>query len=871
MNQPINVLLVEDRHEDAELLLREMRRGGLDIVSQRVDSQEALEAALDSSSPDLVLSDYTLPGFGGMSALEIVRQRLPDTPFIFVSGTIGEERAIEALRQGATDYVLKGNRARLVPAIRRALEETQEREARRRAERELKDSEQRFRSALRFSAIGMALLAPDGRWLEVNQALCKIVGYSEEELLATDFQSITHPDDLAANLAQVRRMLAHEIETFQLEMRYVRKTGGLVWVLLSVSQVWRSTGEPQYFIAQVQDFTERRRHEEKIRRLSRMHAVLSGINSTIVRVRDRKELFRDACRIAVELGGFRMAWIGVAGPDEKKVMPVAWTGFEDGYLEEVGRALRDFSEGIGTVGRVLREKRLLVCNDIQADAEVVFKEAALSRGYRSFAALPLLMGGKMFGVMVLYAAEIGFFDQDELKLLSELAGDISFAVDYIGKEERLAYLAYYDPLTGLANRQLLIDRLTQAMQTATAKRYGLAVMVIDLQRFKSINDTLGRSAGDQVLQELADRLRHTFTDSATIARISGDRFAVIVANMRGPTLARALDQWVLQSLGESLLIQGMELRPIMKIGIATFPGDGETAEALFMNAEAALKRAKGTVNSYVFYSPDLNARVAQRLYLENRLRTAVEKRQFVLHYQPQVSLATQRIEGLEALIRWRDPEHGLVSPIEFIPMLEESGLIVEVGRWVIEQAIADMRAWAAQRLAVPRVAVNVSEVQLREKDFVATVLAAMGPAEGRPNGIDLEITESLFAQDADANVDKLDQLRAAGARVAMDDFGTGYSSLSQIAKLPLDALKIDQAFIAGMAGNPEHRVIVSTIINLGEALEILVIAEGVETEQQADELRSFGCDAAQGYLFSRPLPAEDLARLLAAGPLPAGM
>lgn len=294
MSEAIKVLLVEDRIEDAELLIRELRQNGLGIVSRRVETAGELGDVLDSFAPDLILSDYALPGFGGMEALQMARQRRPDTPFIFVSGAIGEERAIEALTQGAVDYVLKDNRVRLVPAVRRALKESEEREVRRRSQQKLKDSEERFRSVMHFSAIGMALVAPDGRWVEVNSALCGILGYSDEELLATDFQSITHPDDLDADLGQVRRMLDRKIETYQIEKRYFHKDGRIIWVLLSVSMVWHRTSEPHYFISQIQDITERLQQQEKITRLSRIQAVLSGINSTIVHVRDRRELFREA-------------------------------------------------------------------------------------------------------------------------------------------------------------------------------------------------------------------------------------------------------------------------------------------------------------------------------------------------------------------------------------------------------------------------------------------------------------------------------------------------------------------------------------------------------------------------------------------------
>ena len=990
IRRKIKVLLVEDRVEDAEMLLREMRTRGLSIVSRRVDTGADFEEALASFAPDLILSDYSLPGFDGTEALRIAQMHRPDIPFIFVSGTIGEERAINALQQGAVDYVLKENRARLVPAIERALREAEDRDARRWAQRKLEESEERFRFAMHFSSVGVALVEPNGRWLSVNPALCDIVGYSERELLATDAQSITYPDDRDADASQVRQMLERKIETYQTNKRYVRKDGGVVWTQLSGSLVWLQTGEPHYFIYQIQDITDRvrteqalraseerfrsiaeatqewiweidadgfytfcspaveailgvppermigthcldlvsenirqsviqqlergtqekrgwrdwvlhlrhagggirwidsnalplldqtgkvigfrgvardithhRTQQERIARLSRIQAVLGGINSTIVRVRERRELLRETCRIAIQEGGFRMAWIGLVENGAKKVTPLVWEGFEQGYLQEMGRLLANRDDHPGPVGEVLRDKKMVVMNDIETATDAPLKQQALVRGYRSQMAMPLIVEDQVVGVLVLYAPEAGFFDFEETKLLKDLAGDISFALDYIGKEERLTYVSYYDTVTGLANRQLFFDRLAQSLQAARAERRQLAVMIIDLRRFKRVNDTLGRSAGDRVLKELANRLQRTISESATPARISGDRFAVVVPNLPGTQVARWIDEWIVNSFAEPIVIEDIELRTTVKIGIALYPGDADTAESLFLNAEAALKRAKDAAEPYLFYSAEINSRVAQRLRLESRLRKAVNQNEFVLHYQTKVDLATRRIRGLEALIRWQDPDFGLVSPHDFVPLLEESGMIVDVGRWVFEQAVADTARWKSARLHVPRVAVNVSEVQLRQTNFVATVLTALGgPSLPHATGIDVEITESMIAENTEANVHKLQRLREAGVQIFMDDFGTGYSGLSQIAQLPLDALKIDRAFVVGMTISAEHMAIVSTIINLARALRIGVVAEGVETEEQAARLLELGCDEAQGFLFSRPMPAEDVSKLL---------
>jgi diguanylate cyclase (GGDEF)-like protein/PAS domain S-box-containing protein len=863
VRETIKVLLIEDRAEDAELLLREMRRGGLVIDARRVETEGAYEAALGEFAPDVILSDYTLPGFDGPLALQIAKQRSPDTPFIFVSGTIGEERALEALRQGAVDYVLKDNRARLVPAIVRALQEVADRDGRRWALRRLEESEERFRSIAEATQEWIWEMDATGVYTFCSPAVEVILGYKPGDLLGRNCLDIVSPTTRTTLVELLQRGVNERRGWRDLVLHLRHAKGGIRWLDNSALPLVDDAGTVIGYRGVARDITQRRMQQDRIARLSRIQAVLSGINSTIVRVRDRRELFRESCRIAVQQGGFRMAWIGLVQPGSMRATPLVWEGFDDGYLEEVAAALGPLDEDPGSVGKAIRYKKLVVANDIETDPHTVFKREALARGYRSLIAMPLIVAAEVVGVLVLYAGETGFFDYEELKLLKDLAGDISFALDYIGKEEQLTYVSYYDSLTGLPNRQLFFDRLAQALHVARAERRELAVILIDLQRFKRVNDTLGRYAGDQVLKELAGRLLRTAAESATPARIGGDRFAVVVPNLQGPAMARWIDEWIVEPFAEPMLIDDIELRTTVKIGIALYPADAETAESLFVNAEAALMRAKDGSEPYLFYSPEINARVAQRLHLESRLRKAVTQKQFILHYQPKVDLVTRRVRGLEALIRWQDPEHGLISPLDFIPLLEETGLIVEVGRWIFEQALSDTQAWRAMGWEVPRVAVNVSEVQMRQPNFVETVLTALGSPRHSGAGIDVEITETMLAQNTASNVQKLLQLREAGLQVFMDDFGTGYSGLSQIAHLPLDALKIDRAFVAGMTKSSEALAIVSTIVNLTKALGIFVVAEGVETEEQAARLLALGCGEAQGYLFSRPVPAEAIATMLA--------
>jgi diguanylate cyclase (GGDEF)-like protein len=466
--------------------------------------------------------------------------------------------------------------------------------------------------------------------------------------------------------------------------------------------------------------------------------------------------------------------------------------------------------------------------------------------------------------VVLLAAEPGFFDDEEMRLLGELGANLAFALELLAKQEQLTYLALYDTLTGLPNRTLFHERLSQAITSAQGGEAVLALTLIDLERFKAINDTLGQPMGDRVLQAVAQRLQEWAGDLNRVARLGSNLFALMFPAISGAEqVARRLEEASAKFFGVPFQIEGREFRLAAKAGIAVFPDDGKDANALFRNAEAALKRAKETGERYLFYAPQINARVSEQVELESRLRKAVEHGELFLHYQPKYDPGTRNIVGLEALMRWRSPDGGLVSPARFVPVLEQTGLIFEAGQQVLSAAKRAYQGWKARGLNAPRIAVNVSALQLRRKSFVADVREALGDAvDVDGGGVDLEVTESLLMTDVDESIEKLRALRALGLRMALDDFGTGYSSLAYLSKLPLDTLKIDRSFVHGMTENADYTSIISTIISLAQALRLKVVAEGVETEQQAQLLRLLRCDQVQGYLFSPPVPAEKIETLL---------
>jgi diguanylate cyclase (GGDEF)-like protein len=609
-----------------------------------------------------------------------------------------------------------------------------------------------------------------------------------------------------------------------------------------------------------------------VQRTHRTLRVLSGINSLIVRVKDREELLQESCRIAVEVGKFRMAWVGMVNPGAATLEPVASCGGQPGYLASIKDRFflaADVPEGATLTARAMREKKILFSNDLANDPAILHRSQHLENGVRSLVILPLLVLGKAVGMLALYSEEAGIFDDAELKLLQELAGDISFALEHIASLEKLEYLAYYDPLTGLASSALFNERLAQYLAAAGEAGRTAALFIIDLERFKIINDTFGRAAGDELLSQVAARLVGPGGEPARFARVGPDRFAVVALGL--PTendVLRLADQKLAQCFGPPFHVAGSELKVAVRFGIAVYPGDGTDAATLFRNAEVALKKAKAGGDRFLFYAPKMTERVAENLALESKLRQALERGEFVLHYQPRVDLETRAVVGVEALIRWRSPELGLVPAAKFIPLLEETGLILEVGVWALQRAARDHRGWGEQGLKAPRLSVNVSTIQLRQRNFVEVIEGAILDGVA-PTGIDLEITETALMGDVEANIDKLKAVRGLGVRIAIDDFGTGYSSLAYLAKLPVQALKIDRSFIAAMLENSSTMALVSTMITLAHSLRLKVVAEGVETEEQATVLRLLRCDELQGHLVGKPVPLEEMTRMLGLAVVPA--
>jgi diguanylate cyclase (GGDEF)-like protein len=739
----MRVVVVEDSVTDAELLARHLAKAHLSVQIERVQTEEDFVAALRKGAPDLILSDFSLPRFDGLRALDLAVIHAPDTPFIYVSGTIGEERAIEALKRGATDYVLKSNLARLSSAIERALRESAMRSAKAKSDR------------------------------------------------------------------------------------------------------------------------RRQQQAVRLQRLTRTYRMLSSTGSAILRLRNPAELLDEVCRIGVHQGGYERVAISLLDPGTTTLRPRAFA-ISDSELSAAAQDLHlDDAAETQLGARAIESMEPALLNELaDAEASQTLNTSLILRGYHALAALPLSIDGTAIGVMTLFSGQSGVFDQAELSLLLELTANLGFALQYHEKNEAVQFLSYFDSLTGLAKRPLFCQRLAEHLKTLGSDATG-TVVVFDIQKLGAINDTLGRYVGDRLIENIASRLKNSVAETDRLAYFGGGTFALMLdQSAGGEDTGRWLRNAAAQAFVEPFHIEGQELRPTIRSGAAIYPHDADNADVLVQNAEAALKVARADNEKYVLYGFVTQRPTSRGLALEARLAGALERDEFRLHYQPKVEISTGRLKGVEALLRWHDSEDGLVPPSLFVPLLERSGAIVEVGEWVLLQAVRDIGHWTASGMQELRVAVNVSPSQLRRRDFVEQVLRAVAPTSGLKPKVDIEITESMLMQDLELSISKLKRLRAAGIGVAIDDFGTGYSSLKLLARLPVDTLKIDRSFVLDITDTVSAKTLVSTVVSLAHAFGMHTVAEGVESEAQLQMLRQVGCDQAQGYLLARPTPANELAAVI---------
>ncbi|MCP3447640.1 GAF domain-containing protein [Bradyrhizobium sp. CCGUVB14] len=617
---------------------------------------------------------------------------------------------------------------------------------------------------------------------------------------------------------------------------------------------------------------EKARTEAQKERLTRMFAALSATNEAIVRAKSRTELFELVCQAASTGGKFTSTTIALAQADSDRLAIVAAAGPSAETTRNVRLSIdADRPEGRGMSGTAFRTRQPCVSNDYVNDNRVsAFHTVLQGDGARSGAAFPLITHDRPVGVMIYMSIEQETFTTEFVELLQRLADNVSFAMENFDRadekneaDERIEYLASHDSLTDLPNRETFNGLLREAIDAAQRHDHRFAVLFIDLDRFKVINDSLGHEAGDLLLLEVANRLRGALRVSDVVARLGGDEFVVILDQCGEIDDVQHIATGLLTALAEPMELAGHECHTTASIGIAMYPANGADAQTLTKNADMAMYLAKEDgKNGYRFFSKEVKTQSIERLSLESALRRALEREQFSLNYQPKVDMETGQITGVEALLRWNHPDLGNVSPAQFIPLAEETGLIVPIGRWVLNEACAQAMAWQRRGLLPLSMAVNLSPRQFADEHLLQDVDEALAASGMSPVLLQLEVTESMMMRNVGRALKVLDAIQSRGIRLAIDDFGTGYSSMSLMKHFPIDTIKIDRSFVRDLPQDSEDQAIAQAIISMGKALGMTVVAEGVENAEQEAFLRTHGCDEMQGFLIAKPLPAKQMAELL---------
>jgi len=677
------------------------------------------------------------------------------------------------------------------------------------AENALRESEERYRRLVERMREGLAQAGNDGVLQFVNDRFCEMVGYEREELVGMQGDLLlAYSEDISLVREKIRLRMRHVADQYEVRVR--RKDGTIIWLEIGGAPVVDAAGNVVGSIGVHNDVTERRMAEEALRESEARYRLMAE-NSTdmISRTSNRGILLyaSDACRRLL--------------------------GYEPSEL--VGRSFYDF---------VFDADR----DEVRHLSSLIHESGPTTFAYRV---------EKKDGSLIWFETTSRSVRDVFTGKIREIVGVSRDVTERKRVEEQIEYQAYHDALTGLPNRRLFRDRLTVALAHARRMKHPLAVMFLDLDRFKVVNDTLGHSTGDELLKTVGTRLQSSLREEDSIARMGGDEFTILLADLKTTDDSAKIAQKVLDTVAQPLRIDGTELFVTTSIGIALFPSDGDTAEALLANADHAMYRAKDAGrNSYQMFTPAMNNRALERLSLENDLRHALDRGELVLHYQPQINIASGRVTGVEALLRWNRPGFGLVGPKDFIPIAEETQLIVPIGEWVLREACRQAVEWQSDRPSGFRMAVNLSPRQFQHSDLPHVIAAALELSGIAPHDLELEITESLAMQNTTRTIATLQRLREMGVQIAIDDFGTGHSSLNYLRSFPIDSVKIDQEFVQEIEGSEADRAIVSAVIGMARGLRLRVTAEGVETESQLAFLREQGCEDVQGFLFGEPVPAS---------------
>jgi len=723
----------------------------------------------------------------------------------------------------------------------------------------LKKSNERFDMAVRATndVIRDWDLVSDELWW--NENFTKVFGYSQEmpdRSVKTWYEGI-HPDDQGRVIAGIHRLISAGGENWSDEYRFRRRDGSYAHVL-DRGHVIRDGERAVRMIGAMADISSRKRAEERIHTQALQQRLIAEFGQQAFASADVEDVLNRAVELVSVTLKAKFCNVLELDPDGKQLIIKAACGWSGEYQGRRTVAIRPGSR----IEFVLSSREPLVIGDLTADPR--FLDSPLVKlGVRSGIQVPIFGTSGTFGILSAHALEARHFSEEDVTFLQSIANILAVAIERKSAEQRLAYLAQFDALTGLPNRHLFHDRLLQTIAHARRSGHPMAVLFIDLDRFKLVNDTQGHSAGDKLLKEAAARLSECVRGVDTVGRFGGDEFGAIVSDLSKPGDAGLVAQKVLDSISRPFMLDARDTYVSASIGITLFPADGDNPEALVMNADTAMYRAKEQGrNTYQYFTREMNERALARVQMEAAMRRAIEGREFLLHYQPRVDLKNRLICGFEALLRWRHPEKGLVLPGEFVSILEDTGLIVPVGEWVLREVCEQVQAWQREGLAVKPVTANLSARQFQEKNFEATVRRVLRETRVDPSLIQFELTESLLMSDPEGAARTLRGLKDSGLKISVDDFGTGYSSLAYLKRFPIDALKIDRSFVRDITTDPEDATITLAIIGLAHNLKLRVVAEGVETREQLELLTADGCDEMQGYLFSVPETAQECAKML---------
>lgn len=843
---PLRVLVIDDSPDDALLLIEHLRGGGYAPNWRRVATEKDLLRTLEDDW-DLALADYTMPGFGGPTALALVQRHAPALPFIFVSGTLGEAAAVRALQEGARDYVTKGDLKRLLPAIARELRAAQEHQRQRAADA-------RVRQLLAVSADAVIGFDADYRITLWSGGAALLLGYAEADIVGQPLSRLipAHQWPMFADLLEAFAAAPEATWRIgeQADISGQRVDGHPVLIEAALTK-YSENGHAAYLLV-LHDISDRVQHEREMRLLltvSQRATAGARLPDILAACAQQLRLEHDWLQVQI--------WL----PDEReehleRCALAGAPGQEPGAADVDDR--RDSLPG-----------RAWQTGQAQWSERDAVAALRLPAHVRTVLAVPVRGEHGALGVIECWLAERRPRDEHLLRVLQAVADQLGNVIQRQRAEQRLQQLAHYDAVTGLPNRVLFADRLERAM--VEADRHGglVGLIFVDLDRFKSINDGLGHDIGDRLLVRIAERLQCAVRAEDTVARLAGDEFGVLVPNLvRAEDLARVAGK-LLEAFESPFEINGQPIRSGASLGLTLYPIDERSASGLLRNADAAMYRVKrGGGGMFCFFEPGMTAQATDRLALEADLTLAVERGDLRVSYQPVKALASGRITGVEALVRWQHPQRGLMLPSLFIPLAEDCGVIHELGAWVLRRACEDMATLAKDQDL--RLAVNISVRQLKHPQFEQRVLEVLEQTGFDAGRLTFEITESALFGGGEVAADTVRRLAEHGIRFSLDDFGTGYSSLAYLRKLPIDKLKLDPSFIGNDTLSSTDGAIIAAVIALARSLGIDVVAEGVESAPQVELLALHGCDQMQGYLISKPLSVEALAAWLRGDPSPLG-